>query len=54
MNLELFLQIPFDKLTNLKAIVVEHEENRQIMKDTMAKYNFKCISENAENLVFTK
>lgn len=53
-NLDVMNHMPFDKLTNLKMLVVEHDNFINEMNTIMLKYGFKQIHKNGENLIFEK
>jgi FkbM family methyltransferase len=54
MNLELFQALPLDKLTKLRALVVEHDGHVDVIRASMRAYDssWKELALNGENLVF--
>jgi len=54
LNWEIFQELPFDRLTNLKLICVEHNNKINEMTDLISEYGFKEIHRNGENIIFVK
>lgn len=54
LNWELFQALPFDKLTNTKAICVEHDGHVGEMTDLCAAYGFVKSQMNGENLILQR
>jgi hypothetical protein len=54
MNFEIFKSLPFDKLTKLRLICVEHDKKYEMMKYMLDSYGFKEIAMNQENIIFAK
>jgi FkbM family methyltransferase len=52
LNMELFRAMPFEKLTKLKLICVEHDGRADEMKSIIERYGFREISRNQENIIF--
>jgi FkbM family methyltransferase len=52
LNFELFKNIPFEKLTKLKLICVEHDKRYEEMLEIIKPYGFKQINLNRENVIF--
>ena len=50
-NLDVIQHIPFEKLTNLKMICVEHDTYYKEMTSLLAKYDFKVVLRNPENII---
>jgi FkbM family methyltransferase len=54
MNYELFLTIPFEKLTNLSMLCIEHDNKISEILDKMKCYGFRELVRNPENLILVK
>lgn len=54
LNFELFKNIPFNKLTKLKLICVEHDKRYEEMYEIIKHYNFEQIYLNRENVIFRR
>lgn len=50
-NWDVIQHIPFEKLTNLKMICVEHDNYDKQMTSLLAKYGFKVVLRNPENII---
>jgi FkbM family methyltransferase len=50
-NLELLECLPFEKLTALRVVCVEHDGHQQAMCARAAAHGFRAVAENAENLI---
>jgi FkbM family methyltransferase len=51
-NLDLFDQLPFDSLADLRLLCVEHDGHETVIRAQMGVLGFHEISHNPENLIF--
>ena len=54
MNFELFNLIPFERMTDLKVVVVEHDGHQDMMAELVAPFGFKRHHFNGENIIFVR
>jgi len=50
-NLELFCSFPFETLSHLKLVCIEHDGHHEIMRSELGRLGFKEIALNGENLI---
>jgi FkbM family methyltransferase len=51
LNIDLFRELPFDQLTRLKLICVEHDGHYPEMLTELAKHGFRLLAQNGENII---
>lgn len=51
LNIELFRELPFAQLTQLKLICVEHDGHAAEMLTTLSGHGFRLLAQNGENII---